>query len=315
MDVLPGKTYARSVIDRAPLEKTGSGAPSPPRVAARGLLFPRVMNTTRTPARRVTRSFLDPLIAPAVPRLYGWLRIPRRVPPEAVVATGHVIALAGAVGFAASASHPFGGWLAAACVAGNHLADVVDGTHARRTGQCRNGGELLDHFTDPLSFSYWIAGIGYACGRVDLALVGVIAIYATALLTNIRAKIVGEFRLSSVGPTEFKALLVLAGIGGSAWTTFEPFGVEAERALAVFLGAIAIVACVSVGVQLVRSVREVNACGPRPDSMEWVVAGAAVETGPGRRASNRGGPRSSHSPNSGDADENLADSDGPPGPP
>ena len=46
---------------------------------------------------------------------------------------GHLIAIGGAVGFAFSASYWWGGLLAAAGVAGNHLSDMVDGTQARRT--------------------------------------------------------------------------------------------------------------------------------------------------------------------------------------
>ena len=86
--------------------------------------------------------------------------------------------------------------LTAIGVIGNHTADCIDGTHARRTGQCRNGGELLDHFTDPLSFAYWLVGIGVACGRLDLALVAVICLFAIAVLTNIKAKLIGEFTLA-----------------------------------------------------------------------------------------------------------------------
>ena len=124
------------------------------------------------------------------------------------------------IGLALSTTHWAGGILAAAGIAGNHFADCIDGTHARATGQCRNGGELLDHFTDPLSFAYWLVGMGVACARIDLALVAVVILFAMAVLTNIKAKLIGEFTLAKYGPTEFKATLM--GIGILATLTFLP---------------------------------------------------------------------------------------------
>ena len=45
----------------------------------------------------------------------------------------------------------------------------------------------------------------------------VICLYATAVLTNIKAKMIGEFTLARFGPTEFKTLLgldtLLVGFG------------------------------------------------------------------------------------------------------
>ncbi|MDP6446124.1 MAG: CDP-alcohol phosphatidyltransferase family protein, partial [Pirellulaceae bacterium] len=163
-------------------------------------------------ARRADSSLLDPWIGPALKSVYHVLPIPRWFPPEGIVLTGHLLALAGAVGFAYSTSAWWGGLLLALGVVGNHTADCIDGTHARSTDQCRNGGELLDHFTDPLSFSYWMAGWGIACDRLDLGIAAVICIYATAVLTSIKAKMMGEFTLASFGPTEFKTLLAIFGL-------------------------------------------------------------------------------------------------------
>ncbi len=218
-------------------------------------------------SRRVSQSYLDPWIAPAVLPLYRWLRLPTRLPPEAIVGVGHLVAIAGAVGFAFSGSGAWGGVLAAGGVVGNHLCDMVDGTHARRTGQCRNGGELLDHFTDPLSFSYWMIGLGIACGRLELALVAVIFVYATAVLTNIRAKITGEFRLSRFGPTEFKALLATFGVAIAIITATAP-----TAAPLITLGLFVVICLAGVAqlvVGLVSAVRSVNASGTTPDTSEW----------------------------------------------
>ena len=51
-------------------------------------------------SKRITHSLLDPYFAPLVPRLYAALSIPRRFPPEAIVGIGHLLAIAGAFGFA-----------------------------------------------------------------------------------------------------------------------------------------------------------------------------------------------------------------------
>jgi phosphatidylglycerophosphate synthase len=151
---------------------------------------------------------------------------------------------------------------------------MVDGTHARATEQCRNGGELLDHFTDPLSFSYWMVGLGVACGRLDLSLLAVISIYASAVLTNIRAKITGEFLLHRLGPTEFKALL--AGCG-AALAISSHLGQPAigtaniAKWMLLILGAALALQTV---VSLISAVRAVNRDQAPADTSEWVVSGA-----------------------------------------
>ncbi|QNN22753.1 hypothetical protein HED60_10900 [Planctomycetales bacterium ZRK34] len=207
-------------------------------------------------SQRISHSVLDPIIFPMVPRLYRAMRISRRIPPEAIVVSGHVVAIAGAVGFAFSTHYWWAGLIAAAGVAGNHIADMVDGTHARSTGQCRNGGELLDHFTDPLSFAYWMIGLGAAAGSLALALAAVIAIFATAVLTNIKAKMTGRFTLARFGPTEFKALLTVYALVLTAVTWLVP-----EHTVTVALGTFAALTAalvIQLIVNLITAIREVN---------------------------------------------------------
>ena len=219
--------------------------------------------------RRVSHSLLDPWLGPPVRALYPHLRIPSRFPPEGIIAIGHAFAIAGALGFAYSTELWWGGLAGAAGVAGNHLADCVDGTHARATGQCRNGGELLDHFTDPLSFAYWLVGIAVAIGRLDLGLAAVICLFAIAVLTNIKAKMIGEFTLASFGPTEFKALLVALGGALGLTAAFAP-AVTAPLALGFYLSML-LAGIVQLAAGLVSAVREVNAPGAPPDTSEWEV--------------------------------------------
>lgn len=226
-------------------------------------------------SKRISHSVLDPYVGPRLQSLYPHLHVPTSFPPEGIVLIGHLFAILGAVGFAFSTQYWWGGVLAAMGVIGNHTADCVDGTHARRTGQCRNGGELLDHFTDPLSFAYWLVGIGVACGRLDLALVAVICLFAIAVLTNIKAKLTGEFTLARFGPTEFKAVLVGFGLVLSTINLVAlqhialPFTVG-QAALCVY-STLIVVGLIQLPLNLYRAVREVNESGTKPDESEWVT--------------------------------------------
>lgn len=220
-------------------------------------------------SKRVSHSFLDPVIGPRLKSLYPHLRIPHWFPPEAIVLTGHGLAILGAVGFAVSTQFWWGGLLAALGVVGNHVADCVDGTHARATGQCRNGGELLDHFTDPLSFVYWLVGIGFAAQSLELALVAVICLFAIAILTNIKAKLIGEFTLASFGPTEFKTLLFVLGLVLAGCSLFAEVTVATVALVA--LAALTTIGVFLVPIQLVHAVRQVNLHGEIPDQSEWIT--------------------------------------------
>lgn len=220
--------------------------------------------------QRVSHSVLDPYLSNPIKARYDWFHIPKRWPPEAFVVMGHLMALAGAIGFAVSTRFWWGGLLAASGVILSHIADLLDGTHARRTDQCRNGGELLDHFLDPLSFSYLLIGLCVSCGRWDLAVAAVVCMYATAVLTNIKAKLIGEFTLARFGPTEFKTLLAVYGVFQMAWNLLvhPPF-----LSVRLALGFVELLLCVGViqlVVNLVQSVKVVNREGTPPDTTEWV---------------------------------------------
>lgn len=220
-------------------------------------------------SKRVSHSLLDPIVGPPLAALYPHLHIPRWFPPEGIVLIGHLSAIAGAIGLAVSTRFWWGGLLAAVGIVGNHLSDCVDGKHARATGQCRNGGELLDHFADPLSFTYWIVGLAAACGRLDLGLVVVIVLMAMAVLTNLRAKLTGEFTLAAFGPTEFKTLLAGLGLVLTGAGTGLLGSLNASTVCVVALGALAALGVVLLPIQLIQSVREVNRSGEKPDTSEW----------------------------------------------
>ena len=188
---------------------------------------------------------------------------------EAIVISGHLFAVAAAFAFAFADQYSMAGALASLGVVMNHICDVLDGTHARRTGQCRNGGELLDHFVDPLSFAYWITGISVAADCLALGLAGVICLFATAVLTNIRAKLTGEFRLSRFGPTEFKLLLIGLAIFQSLTLSGFITGVSSANAALGFLAVLLAIGVVSLVASLAQSIRDVNRSGHAPDETDW----------------------------------------------
>jgi phosphatidylglycerophosphate synthase len=226
--------------------------------------------------KRVSYSMLDPWLTLPLKALYPRLPIPRSLPPEAIVLSGHLAAILGAVGFAFSSGAVWGGLVAAMGVALNHTCDVLDGTHARTTDQCRNGGELLDHFVDPLSFVYWVAGLAYSAAPYSewapwAGMAGVVVIFATSVLTNIRAKMIGEFTLARFGPTEFKTLLVLFGIMQATLIGTGNAAVAAKLAF-WFIVVMTLAGLIQLKLSLWRAVREVNARGAAPaDTTEWRI--------------------------------------------
>ncbi|MCA8991967.1 MAG: CDP-alcohol phosphatidyltransferase family protein [Planctomycetaceae bacterium] len=224
---------------------------------------------------RVSHSLLDPYVTTPLKKYYPSLPIPKSFPPEGLIAAGHLMALLGGVGFAYSTTTWWGGLLAAVGVWGNHFADIFDGTHARATGQCRHGGELLDHFTDPLSFTYWIVGMSVAIGHIELGLAGVVVLYATALLTSIKAKITGKFELATFGPTEFKMMLIAWGVSHAV---LQYFSVELLSTIA-FGGysVLLVLGFIQLLSGLILGVREVNSCSTQIDQEEWVVTRESTE--------------------------------------
>lgn len=221
--------------------------------------------------KRVSYSLLDPILTHPLKQLYPSQGLSAKIPPESIVLAGHLFAIIGAIGFYFSTSYWWGGLLAALGVAMNHWSDVWDGTHARATNQCRNGGELLDHFLDPISFSYYLIGISFACGYPVLGTVAVLCLMATAVLTNIKTKMTGEFTLSAIGPTEFKTFLVLTGLGlaSTFLVPLEPAIIE--KYLAIGFAAVAGFGILQLVVNLVRSIHEVNQKGAPADTTDWIT--------------------------------------------
>ena len=96
---------------------------------------------------------------------------------------------------------------------------------------------------------------------------GLIVMYATAVLTNIKAKMLGEFTLATFGPTEFKTGLVGLGMSLAMMHFLQPSYVE--NTVWVSLRISVIVGAGQLGKGLVSAVREVNQNGAPPDTSEW----------------------------------------------
>ena len=103
---------------------------------------------------------------------------------------------------------------------------------------------------------------------------GIIVIYATSVLTNIRAKLVGEFTLDRFGPTEFKTPLMTLAVA-EAILVSSPEGRDLAPPLAWWFMAIVTAAGgAQLAISIWSTVREVNAVGATPaDTTEWKLEG------------------------------------------
>ena len=213
---------------------------------------------------RVTHSLLDPYVTTPARAWYPRLRLPRRLPPEAIVLFGNASAAGAAACLAASPGRPWAGLLGAGLVLLYHFADVFDGQHARATGQCRNGGELLDHFCDPVSLSLLCAGWARAGGAFEWSAAAAILVMGKGLLENLKAKLGANFEVGRFGPTELK----FAFAGLLAATAAMPADTARAMLFWTFAAALA-VAWLAFPLEIAAAVRAVNRSGHEADTSEW----------------------------------------------
>lgn len=164
------------------------------------------------PTLKISSSRIDARLVPIVRGFYAAHPIPSRVPPELIVISGHLVALIAGLSLALSTRAWWWGVIGAVCVFLNQITDMLDGTHARATGQCRNSGDLLDHFLDPLSYAYWVIGIGVAADSIALVIPALLLLYSFITLTYILQRMTGELRIPRLGSTEYRFFIVLYGI-------------------------------------------------------------------------------------------------------
>ncbi|MEK9985775.1 MAG: hypothetical protein VW879_13640, partial [Opitutae bacterium] len=110
-------------------------------------------------------------------------------------------------------------------------------------------------------------GMSIAAEMPYVGIVCILCIYATAVLTNIRAKITGEFVLAKFGPTEFKTLLIIFGVV-LFLANLEEKGRGADLVSDV-LPVLAVIGVVQLLWGLRVSVEDVNRNGSEPDTSEW----------------------------------------------
>jgi archaetidylinositol phosphate synthase len=227
---------------------------------------------------KVSSSFLDAMIRPQVTPLYVRLRIPKRFPPEGIVVAGHLFALAAGFFFAYSQVIWWCGPLAACCVLFNQVLDMLDGAHARATGQCRNSGELLDHLLGPLGYAYWVIGLSVSSRFVTLAIPGLVILYSIVTISHMIHHFTGEFRLSRFGPTEFRAVMFLYGLT----LPFIHIVNLKYKILSnyTFLFSIFLILVYALNLfQLLWSaIRRVNTEALPPDTSEWILVANHAQT-------------------------------------
>ena len=221
---------------------------------------------------KISHSRIDPFIFPIATKLYHSLRIPPSVRPELILLSGHVIALCGAIAFWAAQLIYWYGLLATFFVLAYQFTDILDGLHARSTSQCRNSGEFLDHFLDPLSFSYLLVGLSLYVNSLPLAVASVICMFATATLINVRAQITRQFTLPTFGATELRLSLAFIGVALSVLSSFSG-PIIAKVVIEILLWVLLAVGLGQLIVQLIRTCRQIDALGIQPNTSPWEIRG------------------------------------------
>jgi archaetidylinositol phosphate synthase len=162
-------------------------------------------------SRRSNQGFLAPIESWALYRLAA--HMPAWVTPNCLTALGFVGAVIVFVGYALVTFHSGLLWIATMGLAINWLGDSVDGTLARYRGIERpRFGFYLDNSIDVLEQLLIVLGLALSgIFKSDLALLCLIAFLMMSILTLIRDKVVGEFRLAygGIGLTELRVMLAI----------------------------------------------------------------------------------------------------------
>jgi archaetidylinositol phosphate synthase len=194
---------------------------------------------------RVNNIILGPLERPAL----AWLaaRMPAWVTPDICTATGVFGALAVAVGYGLSSTHPGFLWLASLGFLINWFGDSLDGTLARyRRIERPLYGYFVDHTTDILCQVMVFIGMGLSpYVGFNIACLSLIAYLLLSAMVYLRTYVAGEFKISysGLGPTESRVVAVLLN------TAMYFFGVQNIRLAQLTIG-IYDLAIASIGVLL-----------------------------------------------------------------
>ncbi|MFO0547453.1 MAG: CDP-alcohol phosphatidyltransferase family protein [Polyangiaceae bacterium] len=212
--------------------------------------------------------------------------IPARINPNTLTHLGHLTNLSGVLlllGLWQSRGWPF---VVTAILLQIYIwFDNADGGHARRTGQCSPGGELLDHGLDILNVVYMGYLSAMTLGMSALGWVVVVGSIAGAgSVTYWEQGETGIFRLGSMNQIESGivlslALLVSAVFGVDVWGKVELFGVTPRTAILAWTIGTIIVGATRALIR-VQKARGIGAAAPLAGLFAACIAAAfAVSTG------------------------------------
>lgn len=223
--------------------------------------------------KRVNESILGGLERPAL----AWMadRLPNRITPDQLTATGVLGAALTALGFVLSRWTLMWLWLASAGLLLNWLGDSLDGTVARRRGIERpRYGFFIDHTTDMLSQTLVFVALGISpCAHFATACLGLIAFLMLFVYTLIGAHVRNVMRITYLGfgATEIRALLL---VGNLLILAFGIVHVEPSFAPLAAVGplsghdlvisALAIISAAWIVVSTIREGRALAALDPTP---------------------------------------------------
>lgn len=127
---------------------------------------------------------------PLKSRSYGWVRrfaaalVRAKVTPNGISTFGVVLSLVGFALLFSTARAWLPAWLglvlAAVCVQGRLICNMMDGLVAVEGGLKSKGGDLFNEIPDRIEDSLFLAGAGIACGHVVLGLVAALLAVFTA---------------------------------------------------------------------------------------------------------------------------------------
>ncbi len=163
-----------------------------------------------TPVERIQEN----LVARAERRVLNWLcaRLPRRVTPDMLTATGMIGAVMVFAGYLGSNLDRDWLWVAVAGYVVHWFGDSLDGSLARfRSIERPRYGYFLDHSCDGFATTLLVVGIGLTpFVLLEVALVALAGYLLMSIHAFLSVRVLGELRLSylNAGPTELRLVLI-----------------------------------------------------------------------------------------------------------
>ena len=112
-----------------------------------------------------------------------------------------------------------------------------------------------------MAMSYWATGIAVSCHSLGWGIAGVVVIYSGAMLTALKARVIGHWTTPIVGNTEIRTLIVVYALA-QALLASEPFALW--FLIVVIIGGRGLIV-LGIG----AAVREANASDVPPCDIQW----------------------------------------------